>query len=67
MHGASKQGGLHGYGPGAYKHGAGNHSGVRRYESYEKHEELAGGRRYQAYQSTTQEYTGGGGGYGYGA
>lgn len=68
-HGASKQGGLHGYGAYKYdKHGAGNlgggGGGVRRYESYEKHEELAGGRRYQSYQSTTQEYTGGGG-YGY--
>ncbi|CAD6333002.1 unnamed protein product [Miscanthus lutarioriparius] len=48
---------------GAYKqekHGAGNLGGVRRYESYETHED--GGRRYESYQSTVQ-YTAGRGGY----
>ena len=39
---------------------------MRRYESYERHQEVGGGRRYESYQSTTKEYTGAGGGYGYG-
>ena len=67
--GPTKQGGVHGYAA-AYqheKHGAGsNLGGVRRYESYGRHEEVGGRRRYESYQSTTKEYTGAGGGYGYG-